>query len=287
MFRWAWLALVIAAGSAQAAPLRFQQQGRLIDSTGAPIEGEHTLIVRLYDDATAATPALWTRTFTDVAFQQGYFAVTLTGSDDEGVDLSTVLTGAGERWLTTDAGSGELDPRQPIETVPFAAVAQGLALVDQSASCDTVGGIGFDSSTGSVVVCTGTSWQSVGSPGCPDGTAQIGQVCMDLLSASATDFQSANTQCIEREARLCTATELLYACPRRDTLGMDWSDNTWYWTDSRIRMDWNSNYYPTHQIVRRVGAKCFDNTTSAGPSDVTMSWEHGPSSRPYFCCRER
>ncbi|MCP4238960.1 MAG: collagen-like protein, partial [bacterium] len=39
----------LLAGSAMAAPIELSHQGRLLDSTGHPIDGSHNLDVALYD----------------------------------------------------------------------------------------------------------------------------------------------------------------------------------------------------------------------------------------------
>ena len=76
---------------AQATPLEVPHQGRLSDSSGAPVHGEHALTFALWDAATAGT-SVWTETHPSVAVDGGYFSVVLGGQ--EPLDNS-VFTGEG------------------------------------------------------------------------------------------------------------------------------------------------------------------------------------------------
>lgn len=289
-------ALLVAAALcvysiASADPLRFQQQGRLLDELGAPVDGTRDLVVRLYADETGGT-ALWERTWPGTPVQDGYFAVTLTGADDHGVTLESALPGGVARWLTTDVGSGELSPRQPIATVPEAARARGVPLVSEAAACDLLGGLGYDASTGSLVVCTGTSWSRVGSAACPSGTLAIGATCIDASPRASVTYDVAVSTCVAAGRRLCSSNELLYACMNRGALGFTMEDATWYFHDQRDRVMWTYNgstnlRYPAHHVYRRMGNKCFDNTDVENPTNVTTSFAHGTTEYSHYCCLER
>lgn len=72
------LALSTMVGTASAAPVHLVQQGRLLDPTGAAIQGQHTVVVDLCPNATpAANESCRSETFTDVPFDDGYFSLVL------------------------------------------------------------------------------------------------------------------------------------------------------------------------------------------------------------------
>ena len=64
---------------ARAVPLQLTQQGRLLDPSGAAIEGNEQLTFRLYDSPTGGN-VVWEEQLS-VAFNNGYYA-TILGSDE-------------------------------------------------------------------------------------------------------------------------------------------------------------------------------------------------------------
>jgi hypothetical protein len=110
------LSLLLAlslAPTALAVPLHLQHSGRLADSSGVPLEGEHALLVTVYD---GAGNALWSDTFTQ-EIGDGYFNVIL-GS---GAPLSVEAFEGDDLYvgLSVD-GEAELPVRFPLSSVPFA-----------------------------------------------------------------------------------------------------------------------------------------------------------------------
>lgn len=98
------LSLLLAlslAPTALAVPLHLQHSGRLADSSGVPLEGEHALLVTVYD---GAGNALWSDTFTQ-EIGDGYFNVILgsgaplSAEAFEGDDLYVGLSVDGEAEL--------------------------------------------------------------------------------------------------------------------------------------------------------------------------------------------
>ena len=126
----ALLALALALPmSALAAPGELSHQGRLIDSAGTPLSGDHAITFTLYDDASSGN-ALWTETLT-ASFEDGHFSVVL-GADSPfeagDFDGSTRYLG-----LAVDGGT-ELSPRISVVSVPY-AIHAGSA--DTATSADT------------------------------------------------------------------------------------------------------------------------------------------------------
>lgn len=131
----ALFALMLVPFVASATPSTLQQQGRLLDSTGEPLSGEHQLTFRFYD-SDVATSAFWTESH-DLSLEEGYYSTTLgNGLDPALLDQSAVWLG-----ITIDTGD-ELPGRQRLGSVPFAlrsAVADTLAcpsdMVDTGGFC--------------------------------------------------------------------------------------------------------------------------------------------------------
>jgi len=111
------LALILATlpTAALAVPMEMSQQGRLLDSTGAALDGTISVEFSVWD-AAATGAQLWTET-QDVDFTNGYYSVRLgatTPFEDNDFD-GTV------RWLelTVDGGT-PLPTRLPMVSVPYA-----------------------------------------------------------------------------------------------------------------------------------------------------------------------
>jgi hypothetical protein len=180
------------SGVAHADPvgtLRYTQQGRLFDASGAPFEGPRSLVVTLYDGQTTTTTS-WRQTFANTPFSLGYFSVTLSGLDGEGRPLDAV--GAADLWMGFEVDGVVVGPRQPVSMVPVAARTHGAALVDASAPCTVVGGVGFDAGTSELVVCVGSSWRPV--------------VLRDTISCSVPNSATALRTWTGTEYGACTAT---------------------------------------------------------------------------------
>ena len=109
----------IASTSADAAVPDFMtQQGRLLDATGAPINGELSFVFSIYDAANEGA-VLWTET-TNVTLSDGFFTVQLgsaTALDPAVFDGST-------RYLGVRVGADEeMTPRQALVATPYAFAA--------------------------------------------------------------------------------------------------------------------------------------------------------------------
>lgn len=113
-------ALLLALSTmAQAEPLVLQQQLRLLDSVGSPLNGEQALTISLWTDATSTDTAdrLWSGSFTPT-FVDGYVSLALS-ADDEGVDVDS-------RWfrepvyLQMQVDGAVMGERQRVADVPGA-----------------------------------------------------------------------------------------------------------------------------------------------------------------------
>ena len=98
----------------------FTQQGRLLDSMGDPVNGEHDLRVSLYDDGVGTTE-LWRLVYDDVDVQDGYYSLGVTGEDDSTRSLDTVLSANTTVWTGVAIDLG--DDLLPLHRVPSSTVA--------------------------------------------------------------------------------------------------------------------------------------------------------------------
>ncbi|MFT6146362.1 MAG: hypothetical protein ACJAZO_003265 [Myxococcota bacterium] len=147
------LALAFAPFAAVAAPFDLSHSGRLVDVSGAPLNGDHSVVITAYYGAGQSNS--WT--FNPVSIQDGYYSVVLDGVDT--------------RWFASDVevgvamdGTAEMSPRSRVGSVPRAHVARSVE-VDATGSdvvCAAEGQLVWDSSTRNLKVCDGSNWLPVG-----------------------------------------------------------------------------------------------------------------------------
>src|SRR6478752_6181504 len=134
----ALLAFVASGSSASAAPQivpqTLTQQGRLLDSDGAPVDGvQLTFTFSLYTAASAGT-AIWSEQQT-VTPDNGYFSAKLGEGTAFTPDIFDGSRGA--LYLGIKIGSdAEMAPRQELTSVPFAMLALNAVSATHAASAD-------------------------------------------------------------------------------------------------------------------------------------------------------
>ena len=108
--------------AALASPTTFVHQGRLVDTLGAPIEGQQTLLVELYTQPTGGT-RVWHES-DPATLRDGYYAIQLGDTNP----LDTLNFGTTAYFLqVTPVGGSPILPRTQIAAVPVAlSVAGGL-----------------------------------------------------------------------------------------------------------------------------------------------------------------
>ncbi len=130
------LSMLSAAAGAQV-PNKIGYQGRLLKADGSPEAGQHSLSFKIFDLASGGS-ALWTEDQT-VSLSDGYYAVQL-GSVTA---LSPAVFSGGDRYLELAVDGTALSPRQAIDSVPFALLANtstNLSGGTVNATSVTVGG---------------------------------------------------------------------------------------------------------------------------------------------------
>jgi hypothetical protein len=95
--------------------MELNHQGRLLDSVGTPLQGEHSLHFALYTGATLGSP-VWEETHL-LTLQDGYYQHRLGGS----TPLDSDLFEDGSLYLGLAADGGpQTEPRTSLVSVPFA-----------------------------------------------------------------------------------------------------------------------------------------------------------------------
>ncbi len=131
---------ILWASTALAVPQAFHHQGRLLDTSGTPVNGVHQIDVTLHDAPTVGNP-VWTQSF-NPTLVDGYFDLRLqTGASGEVLDPATM---SGALWVGISVDGNPEGARVPLASVPFAIRADTAANVDGgvvNASQVQIGGV--------------------------------------------------------------------------------------------------------------------------------------------------
>jgi hypothetical protein len=175
-----------SASAAAAVPNVLTQQGRLLDSSGAPVSGTVAFVFSVYD-APMAGNVLWTESQM-ITLDNGYFSAQL---GDTMPIPTTVFTGPVRYLGVKVATDPEMTPRQPLVAVPYAITAND-AIGDVHANTLTVGGVKVIDATGKWV---GPSTGLVGATGATGPTGATGAV--STIGVVSSGFGTAATSVAE------------------------------------------------------------------------------------------
>jgi Collagen triple helix repeat (20 copies) len=160
------LGLLWATGASAQVPSLLNQQGRLFDADGVPLEGSVDFEFAVYSSASGGTP-VWSET-QSVTLDEGYYSVRLGTVTP--IDLS-VFNGTTLYYLgVTVEDDEEMEPRQPLVSVPYAFLANNVT-GDITPASVTVGGAEVINSSGEWV---GPSSGLVGPTGPAGATGPVG-----------------------------------------------------------------------------------------------------------------
>ncbi|MFT6145699.1 MAG: hypothetical protein ACJARS_004120 [bacterium] len=170
---------VLFTASASAADVEMDHQMRALGATGVPINGELSVVIRLFGSA-GGSDLLFDDTFTNVSFENGYASVRLGTNPADPLDAAVFQSVSGV-WLEVQVGGSVLGVRQSLVSAPFAAVAgsvvggtvsasgitltgSGELVLGQSSSttCSTAGALVWDPVDAGVKVCDGTEFVQLG-----------------------------------------------------------------------------------------------------------------------------
>jgi hypothetical protein len=152
---------LLCLGVAFAVPQQLTQQGRLLDSTGSPIEGEHVLTFHVYDNAVSGN-FLWGESLT-ITFNNGYYSATL--GSDAGNPLYQDLWEENSIYLSIQVDSDSpLQPRRRILANPYALKSDVATNVEggtvNATEISINGSVVLDSS-GSFIGQSSPEWSSI------------------------------------------------------------------------------------------------------------------------------
>jgi len=148
---------------------RIPIQGRLTDASGSPLNGDYSITFRIYDDDTDGT-VLCQDTQT-VSVSNGLFSTAIDGCTPSDIDGTQV-------YLGIQVGSdGEMTPRQPIYSVPYAMSLVPGADLRGSLSGQSMFGVENKSSEWSTAIfgyASATSGENYGVEGRSNSTSGYG-----------------------------------------------------------------------------------------------------------------
>ena len=110
-------------------PKKISYQGRLTDSSGAPLAGSHSIVFSIYGAADGGSP-LWSETKIAEADSGGVFSTVLGSANPIEIDF------AGPCWLEIEVDGETLSPRREVVSVPFAYHADEADLADLADHAD-------------------------------------------------------------------------------------------------------------------------------------------------------
>lgn len=287
---------LFVTATAHAAPGSVAHSGRLLDTDGAPLQGEQALTFLAYAAPTGGS-ALWSEPEA-VSVDGGYYSV-LLGDD---VAFPDALWDGSVRYLEVRVGGVALTPRTPIHAVPYALNAtgdltptsidvsgavrarSGVQLDAVLGSCPGVvpaGTMDYQAGSSSVRVCTAGGWVTLGERlDCPSGWWRVndGKLCVEMAIQPATDAHSAIKECRDSHgARVCTHNDLQLACG----YGINpyaGSATGWYGDHARSETVTSPNTDDEYLTWNR--AVCDANGNNDGPALQATELEHA-----YRCCR--
>ena len=111
------LIVLCMVSAAFAVPLKTNYQAKVTDTTGTPITGDRDITFRIFDAVTGGTE-VWSETHLSISIVDGFFAVTLGGTNPLDIDYSDTY------YLEVQIGSDVLSPREPFASVLYALWAQ-------------------------------------------------------------------------------------------------------------------------------------------------------------------
>ena len=165
---------------ASAVPLELTHQGRLLDSTGAPLATTENVTVKLFD-APSSGNVVHEET-QSITFDNGYYAFAI-GADESNPLLMEAFE-SDELYVGLELGTGPVGDRVRVRSVPFAVRASDA---DTAITATNVSGGTVDASEilidgSSVITADGLSWDSL--IGVPDGLSDGDNDALSELSCS-------------------------------------------------------------------------------------------------------
>ena len=122
--------LILISLAAWAVPVQMTQQGRVVDSSGVPLEGTHIFEYRIYDSDTGGN-VVWDEAMVEQLLN-GYYSSVL-GADVSGNPLDETVLSLYPLYLELQVDGGTPLPRQAIHAAPYAQIAGVAEAIDGGA----------------------------------------------------------------------------------------------------------------------------------------------------------
>ncbi len=149
--------LLALIATALGSPFQLDHQARLLDLSGAPLNGSVTLDVEFFDGSGAGAGSLGSDSWTGLSVEHGYVAVI--------IDADTDWFLSPEVWIEyTVNATTTLTPRSRLSRVPMAATAsfaEAVPAFDSAVPCTVNGSLRFDGASNALLVCGSGQWRTV------------------------------------------------------------------------------------------------------------------------------
>ena len=125
------LCLLVAVSSALAdVPRLIHYQGKLLDTVGAPVSGDVSLTIRLYDGPAPGGSVTFEESHTSVPLKNGLFSILIGTSTAAGVPDAAFASATAYLGVSVQGGE-ELSPRTRLVSVPYALRANRAATAER------------------------------------------------------------------------------------------------------------------------------------------------------------
>lgn len=155
------IVIVFACASALASPGTLTHQGRLVDAVGNPVQGDVSVELGLYTQASGGA-AVWSESET-LHVDAGYYAAVLGDTNP----LTALDFASTTYWVGVTLGTTELAPRMEVRSVPSALSLSGgfrptpTTAAQREAMTPSPGTFIYNTSYEQVQVWTGEAWASL------------------------------------------------------------------------------------------------------------------------------
>jgi hypothetical protein len=266
----AGLAYAPSVSAAQTVPVSLTQQGRLLDSTSAPVSAVALSFTFALYTTLAGGTNVWSETQT-ITPDNGYFSARLGESTPFPATIfdgsQTVL------YLGIKIGSdAEMAPRQQLTSVPFAMLSLNAISATHAASADSA--TNATNATNATTATGALNTRITALEACPgDATAPAKYgFCIwheDNGATYSLNYKQAAAKCASKGARLCSVAEVSAA----QAAGAEWCANSWVADRAN-----NTTAYFAYPMQRVLGG-C---STEIGLQTSTLAMTSGADAN---CCK--
>ncbi|MCB0318439.1 MAG: collagen-like protein, partial [Bdellovibrionales bacterium] len=120
---------------------------------------------------------------------------------------------------------------------------------------------------------------------CDEGWIDLGPSCLSPDFSHRGSFGDAVNICFQQGARICNLQELTFLCINRDNLGVNFPDQTFFYSGTGSYKYWtNDTTNNTYDLIARVGNRCLGPASSEAQIPPNMSWALSNGIYSIACC---